>query len=84
MKIKDLGCYGGNVPGHGMTSFLVNDTVSLDAGWISDRSTLEQQEQVKDVFISHSHLDHTCSLPFMIDQQLQRRPGYRCDLRVRK
>ena len=31
MKFRVLGCYGGNVQEHGMTSFLVNDTVSLDA-----------------------------------------------------
>jgi cAMP phosphodiesterase len=75
MKIRVLGCYGGNVPGHGMTSFLVNDTVALDAGWISDALTLEEQEKVKDIFISHSHLDHTASLPFIIDNNFSA-PGF--------
>jgi hypothetical protein len=32
MKVKVLGCYGGNIPGYGMTSFLVNGTLALDAG----------------------------------------------------
>ena len=27
MKLKVLGCFGGNIPGHGMTSLLINDTV---------------------------------------------------------
>jgi cAMP phosphodiesterase len=75
MKLKVLGCYGGNIPGHGMTSFLINGTVSLDAGWVSDALTLEEQELVKDVFISHSHLDHTCSLPFLIDNNFSA-PGF--------
>jgi ribonuclease BN (tRNA processing enzyme) len=67
MKLKVLGCYGGNIPEHGMTSLLINDTVCLDAGWVSNALTLKAQERVKDIFISHSHLDHTCALPFLID-----------------
>ena len=59
MKLKVLGCYGGNIPGHGMTSLLLNDTVALDAGWVSGALSLRDQEKVKDIFISHSHLDHT-------------------------
>jgi 3',5'-cyclic-nucleotide phosphodiesterase len=34
MKLKVLGCYGGNIPGHGMTSLLLNDTVAMDAGYV--------------------------------------------------
>jgi len=80
MRFKVLGCFGGNVPGLGMTSFLVNGKVGLDAGWIADALTLAEQEQVKDVFISHSHLDHTCSLPFLIDNNFSA-PGF--TLRIR-
>jgi 3',5'-cyclic-nucleotide phosphodiesterase len=75
MKFKVLGCFGGNVPGLGMTSFLVDDAVCLDAGWLVDSLTLEEQVKVRDVFISHSHLDHTCSLPFLIDNNFAA-PGY--------
>jgi cAMP phosphodiesterase len=75
MKVRVLGCYGGNIPGYGMTSFLVNDSVALDAGWVSDALTLAEQEKVKDIFISHSHLDHTCSLPFLIDNNFSM-PGF--------
>ena len=44
MKFKVLGCFGGNVPGLGMTSFLVDGAVCLDAGWLVDSLTLEEQE----------------------------------------
>ena len=67
MKLRVLGCYGGNVPECGMTSFLLNDSVCLDAGFVSGALSLREQVRVKDVVISHSHLDHTCSLPFLID-----------------
>lgn len=75
MKVKVLGCYGGIAPGQGMTSFLVNDTVALDAGGLSYALTVAQQAKVKDVFISHAHLDHTCCLPFLIDNSFAA-PGF--------
>jgi 3',5'-cyclic-nucleotide phosphodiesterase len=75
MKLKVLGCYGGNIPEHGMTSLLVNDSVCLDAGFISGALPLRAQEKVKDVLISHAHLDHTCSLPFLIDNNFST-PGF--------
>jgi cAMP phosphodiesterase len=75
MKLRVLGCYGGNIPGHGMTSFLVNDALALDAGWVSGALSLKEQVKVKDVLISHSHLDHTCSLPFLIDNNFSA-PGF--------
>jgi ribonuclease BN (tRNA processing enzyme) len=75
MKIRILGCYGGNVPECGMTSFLVNDAVCLDAGFVSGALSLREQVKVKDVVISHSHLDHTCSLPFLIDNNFSA-PGF--------
>lgn len=67
MRIKVVGCYGGSSPGQGMTSFLIDDTVALDAGWLSFGLPLRQQEKIRDVLISHAHLDHTASLPFLID-----------------
>lgn len=75
MKLKVLGCYGGNVQGMGMTSFLLNDTIALDAGWVSGALNLKDQVKVKDILISHSHLDHTCSLPFLIDNNFSA-PGF--------
>jgi cAMP phosphodiesterase len=75
MKLKALGCYGGNIPDHGMTSFLVNGTVCLDAGWVTSALSLREQEKVKDILISHSHLDHTCTLPFLIDNNFTA-PGF--------
>lgn len=75
MKLRVLGCYGGNIPGHGMTSFLVNDALALDAGWVSGALSLKEQVKVKDILISHSHLDHTCTLPFLIDNNFSA-PGF--------
>jgi 3',5'-cyclic-nucleotide phosphodiesterase len=75
MKLKVLGCYGGNIPDHGMTSLLINDALAVDAGWVSGALSLREQVKVKDVLISHSHLDHTCTLPFLIDNNFSS-PGF--------
>jgi len=75
MKVRVLGCYGGIAPGQGMTSFLVNDSVALDAGGLSFALSVKGQARVKDVFISHAHLDHTCCLPFLIDNSFAS-PGF--------
>ena len=75
MKVKVLGCYGGIAPGQGMTSFLINDSVALDAGGLSIALSIDRQAMVKDVFISHAHLDHTCCLPFLIDNSFAA-PGF--------
>jgi cAMP phosphodiesterase len=56
-----------------MTSFLVNDSLALDAGWVSGALSLKEQVKVKDILISHSHLDHTCTLPFLIDNNFNTR-----------
>ena len=56
MKFKVLGCYGGNTPGHGLTSFLVNDTVALDAGFITSALPLKDQVKIKDISSSASDI----------------------------
>ncbi len=67
MKVKVLGCSGGPIPGQGTPSFLVNDVLAVDAGSITSALPLRQQARVRDILVSHAHLDHSCSLPFLID-----------------
>jgi cAMP phosphodiesterase len=49
-----------------LTSFLVNDCVAIDAGSLGLSLTLEQQERVTDVIITHPHIDHTGGLPIHV------------------
>jgi len=67
MRLRVLGCYGGALPGHRTTNFLVNETTAIDAGALAFGLTFEEQCKIRNVFISHAHLDHTNSLPFLID-----------------
>jgi len=50
-----------------LTSIRVNDSVCLDAGSIGFHAEISVQKQIRHVFISHSHIDHTASLPILLD-----------------
>jgi ribonuclease BN (tRNA processing enzyme) len=65
MKFKVLGCYGSSEAGFNLTSFLINDKILLDAGDGVSSLTYEEQIQIKKIILSHAHLDHICSLPFL-------------------
>lgn len=67
MEIRILGCFGGADDQHRLTSFLVDGTIAIDAGALAAALTFEEQLAVKDVYLSHAHLDHTCGLPFLVD-----------------
>lgn len=50
-----------------MTSFLVDGELALDAGSLTQALTLEQQQGVARIALSHSHLDHIASIPFLVE-----------------
>jgi len=50
-----------------LTCFLIDDCVAIDAGSIAIALTNEQRSKVKDIIITHPHMDHVASLPIFID-----------------
>lgn len=50
-----------------LTCFLIDDCVAVDAGSIAIALTNEQRSTVKDIIVTHPHLDHIASLPIFID-----------------
>jgi ribonuclease BN (tRNA processing enzyme) len=50
-----------------MTSFLLDGTVAVDAGAITRALTVDEQRQIRHVLVTHTHMDHTSSLPFLIE-----------------
>lgn len=75
MRIRVLGAYGGSTPWHRQTSFLLDGTVTLDAGALTQSLTLEEQARVRSIIITHSHLDHVASLPFLVENVFTRTDG---------
>jgi len=55
-----------------MTCLLVNDSIALDAGSLSQALPVERQREVRTIVLTHSHVDHTCSLPFFIENVYER------------
>jgi ribonuclease BN (tRNA processing enzyme) len=64
MELRVLGCSGGEAEGHRLTGLLVNGSVAIDAGSITQALSTQEQIGIRQIFISHSHLDHICTLPF--------------------
>jgi ribonuclease BN (tRNA processing enzyme) len=50
-----------------LATYIVNDTVAIDAGVLGMLSPLDAQRRVRHIFLSHSHLDHLATLPLFID-----------------
>ncbi|MFZ1615048.1 MAG: 3',5'-cyclic-nucleotide phosphodiesterase, partial [Holophaga sp.] len=64
MILRVLGCSGGEAEGDRLTGLLVNGTVALDAGCLTMALKISEQVAIRHIFLSHSHLDHICTLPF--------------------
>ena len=75
MNIKILGCHGSDsliTNGEGehccrSIGFLVNDSLMLDAGTVSSALTLEAQQRIRHIVLTHAHLDHLKELPSLAD-----------------
>jgi ribonuclease BN (tRNA processing enzyme) len=50
-----------------MTSFLIDGAVVVDAGAITRALTIDEQRKIRHILISHTHMDHTATLPFLIE-----------------
>ncbi len=67
MRVQVLGGYGGESLDCRMTCLLINGTIALDAGSLSQALSIEDQVRVQSILLTHSHMDHTNSLPFFIE-----------------
>jgi len=67
MKLRVLGCSGGIGGSLRTTSFVLDDDVLLDAGTGVGDLNIEELRRIDRVFLTHSHLDHVTSLPFLVD-----------------
>jgi ribonuclease BN (tRNA processing enzyme) len=67
MRLRVLGCSGGIGGNLRTTSFLLDDDVLIDAGTGVGELSLAELATIDHVFVTHSHLDHITSIPFMVD-----------------
>ena len=54
-------------PRQHLTCFVIDDTVAVDAGSLAMAATPTQQQRIRDIVVTHAHLDHIAGLPLFID-----------------
>jgi ribonuclease BN (tRNA processing enzyme) len=50
-----------------LTTLLVNESVAIDAGSLGLYGTPADQARVRDVFLTHAHMDHVATLPIFLE-----------------
>jgi cAMP phosphodiesterase len=56
-------------PRQHLTCFLINGKVAVDAGSLAMAVTSEERTAIRDIVVTHAHLDHIAGLPLFIDDQ---------------
>lgn len=67
MKLKILGCSGGIGGSLRTTSMLLDEDILIDAGTGVGDLSFDELMKINHVFLTHSHLDHTATIPFLVD-----------------
>lgn len=67
MRLQILGSAGAEFPGFNPPAFLIDGQLLLDAGTIGAVLNEEEQWKIRDIFVTHSHLDHIRSIPALAD-----------------
>ncbi len=75
MRVRVLGCHGGETPRHRTTCLLIDDRITIDAGAVCRSLALDEQVAIDHMLISHSHMDHVKDLALLADQVIGRRPN---------
>lgn len=50
-----------------LTTYLVNDSIAIDAGSVGLAGTPAEQARIRHIFITHTHIDHIASLPIFLE-----------------
>lgn len=67
MRLRVLGCSGGIGAGLRTTTLLLDDDVLIDAGTGVGDLEITEMAKIDHIFVTHSHLDHVTSIPFIAD-----------------
>ncbi|MCK5879430.1 MAG: 3',5'-cyclic-nucleotide phosphodiesterase [Holophagae bacterium] len=69
MRIKAVGTSGGKTIHNLLTTFLVDGVLALDCGSVCTGLGFPEQLEIRDVFVSHVHMDHIGELPLLVDNR---------------
>jgi ribonuclease BN (tRNA processing enzyme) len=65
MEIRILGAHGGESKTARCTSFLVDNTLAIDAGGLAANLPLRGQRRLESVLLTHAHFDHIKDIPLI-------------------
>ena len=61
-----------------LTSFVIDDTVAVDAGGLGLWRGATEQARIADVLLTHSHIDHVATLPIFLENSREARGAAAC------
>lgn len=67
MRLKILGCSGGIGGSLRTTSMLLDHDILIDAGTGVGELLVAELSLIDHIFVTHSHMDHVASIPFLAD-----------------
>lgn len=73
MDLRVLGCSGSIARDSRTTSFLIDRRLLVDAGTGVGDLSLDELDEIDDVLLTHSHLDHILGIPLLADSVMKRR-----------
>ncbi len=73
MKLRVLGCWGGELLERRTTCFLVDDHLAIDAGALTASLSLDELVKVDHILLTHAHFDHVKDVPLLVDLVASRR-----------
>ncbi len=66
MRVRVIGD-ASSTPGFSLSTFVIDDVLALDAGALGWFDTPERQAQIRDILLTHAHLDHIAGLASFIE-----------------
>lgn len=72
MRFQVLGCSGGQVSGLNPSSYLIDESLAIDAGSLTAALDIEAQRKIENILVTHAHLDHTMTLSTLSDNLFER------------
>lgn len=74
MRFRVLGCSGGQVPGHNLSCYSLNERLLIDAGSIAMTLDVKAQCSIENILLTHVHLDHVVGLASLAENLFGKTP----------
>ena len=65
MDIKILGAHSSESKNSRCISFLIDDTLSIDAGGLTSSLSMKEQKKLRAILLTHEHFDHIKDIPLL-------------------